>query len=108
MNKTRKTIVKQIVSKIDALYVDSFDYDETRDVITLVNHQDDKKFVVAKLDFTNDGVEQTFYDEYVVLEVQALLLLAEIDTDFGMLAPYQILERLMQANIILYDMYCKA
>lgn len=108
MNETRKTIIKQIVSKIDALYVDSFDYDETQDVIIFFNRQDDKKSPIAKLSFTNDGVEQIFYDKYAVLEVQALLLLAEIDADYGMLEPYQILERLMQANIVLYDMYCKA
>ena len=108
MNETRKTIVKHIASKIDSLYVDSFDYDEMQDVIILLNRQDDKKSAIAKLSFTNNGVEQTFYDKYAVLEVQALLLLADIDTDYGTLEPYEILERLEQANIILYDMYCKA
>lgn len=108
MNNTRYAIVKRIASKINALYVDSFDYDETRDEIWLLNNRKDGNRSVAKLSFNNSGVEQLILDEDVVLEVQALLLLAEIDTDYGMLEPYEILERLMQANIILYDMYCKA
>lgn len=97
MNNTKKEIVNRIVSQITALYVDSVDYDEMRDEIYLNNNNGNGQSTVAKLSFNNYGVEQIIYDEDATLEIQAMLLISEIDSDYGTLEPSEIVERLQNA-----------
>lgn len=97
MNYTKKKVIERIASQITALYVDTVEYDESRDEIYLNNDYGDAQKAVAKLSFNHYGIEQLIYDESVTLEVQAMILLSEIDEDYGKMYPNEMVDRLKYA-----------
>lgn len=105
MNSIRKEIIKRIVSQIIALYVDSVEYDESRDEIYLNNDHGDRLVSVAKLGFNHYGIEQLIYDESVTLEVQAIILFSKIDEDFGTISHTEIVDRLRHAMTEIKKMF---
>lgn len=105
MNSIRKEIIKRIVSQITALYVDSVEYDESRDEIYLNNDHGDRLVSVAKLGFNHYGIEQLIYDESVTLEVQAIILFSKIDEDFGTISHTEIVDRLRHAMTEIKKMF---
>lgn len=105
MNSIRKEIIKRIVSQITVSYVDSVEYDESRDEIYLYHDRGDRLVSVAKLGFNYYGVEQLIYNESVTLEVQAIILFSKIDEDFGTILHKEIVDRLRHAMTEIKKMF---